>query len=44
MDSPKFHLSIVIDINEWAEVFPDPVIANATIDKMLYQSILLRFA
>ena len=31
------------DIEEWNEVFPDPVLANATIDRIFDRAILVPF-
>lgn len=30
-------------VNEWGEVFPDPVIATAAIDKIFNRAIVLKF-
>ncbi len=38
MDRRKHSSAMILtsnrDVNEWAEVFPDPIIANATVDRI----------
>ena len=38
MDRRKHNAAMILtsnrDVSEWAEVFPDPIIANATVDRI----------
>jgi len=47
LDRRKYSTSMILtsnrDINEWAEVFPDPVIANATIDRIFDSAKIVLF-
>ncbi|MFH1834471.1 MAG: IS21-like element helper ATPase IstB [bacterium] len=47
-DRRKYSSSMLLtsnrDVEEWGEMFPDPVLANATIDRIFDRPILMEFA
>jgi DNA replication protein DnaC len=46
-DRRKYSSALVLtsnrDVEEWGEVFPDPVLANATIDRIFDRAIIVTF-
>jgi len=48
LDRRKYNSAMILtsnrDINEWGEVFPDPVIANATIDRIFDNAKIVLFS
>ena len=47
MDRRRFSSSMILtsnrDVAEWGAVFPDPVVANATIDRIFDRAEVLEF-
>ena len=47
MDRRKHSSAMILtsnrDVSEWAEVFPDPIIANATVDRIFDRAKMVLF-